>query len=70
MSKIFTRTFRVRWGETINISTHLLEVKDTGGTRYIGISCTDGSVVAECIMEWELVDRKSGEAMPLPVKLR
>ena len=58
------------WGETLNISTHPLEVKDTGGSRYVGMTHADGSPVAECIMDWELVDRKSGEARPLPEGLR
>jgi YbgC/YbaW family acyl-CoA thioester hydrolase len=58
------------WGETLNISTHLLEVKDTGGSRYVGMTRADGFPVAECIMDWELVDRKSGEARPLPQELR
>ncbi len=54
------------WGETLNISTHMLEMKDTGGSRYVGMTHADGSPVAECILDWELVDRKSGEARPLP----
>jgi acyl-CoA thioesterase FadM len=57
------------WGETLNISTHMLEVKDTGGSRYVGITRADGSPVAECSFDWELVDRKSGEARPLPKDL-
>ena len=58
------------WGETLNISTHPLHVKDTGGSRYVGMTHADGSPVAECIIDWELVDRKSGEARPLPQGLR
>ena len=58
------------WGEALNISTHQLEVNDTGGTRYVGITRADGSTVAECILDWELVDRKSVEAQPLPAELR
>lgn len=58
------------WGETLNISTHPLAVNDMGGSRYIGMTHADGSPVAECIMDWELVDRKSGEAQPLPDELR
>ena len=54
------------WGDTLNISTHMLEVKDTGGSRYVSMTRDDGSSVAECIMDWELVDRKSGEARSLP----
>jgi len=58
------------WGETLNISTHQLSVNDTGGSRYIGMTSATGSTVAECILDWELVDRKSGEARPLPDGLR
>jgi YbgC/YbaW family acyl-CoA thioester hydrolase len=58
------------WGETLNISTHQLEVTDTGGSQYIGMTHADGSPVAECIMDWELVDRKSGELRPRPNELR
>jgi YbgC/YbaW family acyl-CoA thioester hydrolase len=58
------------WGEMLNISTHLLNTKDTGGSHYIGIARADGAPVAEGIMDWELVDPKSGEARPLPDELR
>jgi YbgC/YbaW family acyl-CoA thioester hydrolase len=54
------------WGETLSISTHLLNVKDTGGSRYVGMTRTDGSPVAGCILDWEMIDRKSGEARLLP----
>jgi YbgC/YbaW family acyl-CoA thioester hydrolase len=57
------------WGETLNISTHMIETKDTGGSRYVGMTHADGSPVAECILDWELVDRKIGEARPLPREL-
>jgi len=58
------------WGETLNIFTHQLEVNTTGGSRYVGMTHADGSPVAECIMDWEVVDRKSGEARHLPDELR
>jgi len=58
------------WGETLNISTHMLNVNETGGSRYVGMSRVDGSLVAECILDWELVDRTSGEARSLPDELR
>jgi acyl-CoA thioester hydrolase len=58
------------WGETLNISTHQLNVHETGGSRYVGITRADGSSVAECVLDWELVDRKSGEARSLPDGLR
>jgi YbgC/YbaW family acyl-CoA thioester hydrolase len=54
------------WGETLQISTHLLGTNRTGGSRYIGMTHADGSPVADCILDWELVDRKSGEVCQLP----
>ena len=58
------------WGETLNISTHQLNLHETGGSRYVGITRADGSSVAECILDWELVDRASSKARPLPASLR
>ena len=58
------------WGETLNISTHPINVTDTGGSRYVSMTRSDKSPVAECVMDWELVDRKSGEAHSLPDELR
>jgi YbgC/YbaW family acyl-CoA thioester hydrolase len=58
------------WGETLTVSTHPLKVSDTGGSRYVGMTHADGSTAAECIMDWELVDRTSGEPQPLPDGLR
>lgn len=57
------------WGDMLNISTHSLALNDTGGSRHVGVTRADGSPVAECIMDWELVDRKSGESRPLPNEL-
>jgi acyl-CoA thioester hydrolase len=58
------------WGETLNISTHPLRIHETGGSRYVGIARADGSAVAECILDWELTDRLSGEARSLPLEFR
>jgi YbgC/YbaW family acyl-CoA thioester hydrolase len=58
------------WGETLNISTHMLNVHQTGGSRYVSMTRADGTTVAECILDWELVDRQSGEARSLPAELR
>jgi len=54
------------WGETLHISTYMLRVNETGGSRYVGMTRADGSSVVECILDWELVDRKSGEARTIP----
>jgi acyl-CoA thioester hydrolase len=58
------------WGETLNISTHMLQTSGTGGSRYVRATHADGSPAAECILDWELVDRKSGEARQLPEGMR
>ncbi|NJC98362.1 MAG: hypothetical protein FIB03_18855 [Anaerolineae bacterium] len=58
------------WGEMLNVSTHQLNLHETGGSRYVGITRADGSAVAECILDWELVDRASREARTLPDGLR
>ena len=49
------------WNETLNISTHSLATQDTHGSEYVGITRGDGTAVAECILDWELIDRKSGD---------
>lgn len=54
------------WGETLTVSTHPLQVNKTGGSRYVSMARADGSPVTECILDWELVDRRSGEARALP----
>jgi acyl-CoA thioester hydrolase len=54
------------WGETLTVSTYPVQGDGTGGSRYVGIARADGSSVAECMIDWELVDRHSGEARPLP----
>ena len=58
------------WGETLTVSTHPLQADGAGGSRYIGITRADGSSVAECILDWQMVGRKSGEARSLPDELR
>jgi len=58
------------WGETLDISTYMLSINETGGSRYFHMTRADGSPVAECIMDWELVDRESSEVRSLPDELR
>jgi acyl-CoA thioester hydrolase len=58
------------WGDTLNVSTHLLDGTKTGGSRYVAIARADGAPVAECILDWELVNRQSGEPRSLPAELR
>jgi len=57
------------WGDKLTISSHMLNVNETGGSRYVSIKRDDTSV-AECVIDWELMDRKTGEARSLPSELR
>ena len=58
------------WGERLTVTTHMLAVNERGGSRYVRMTRADGVPVAECIVDWELVDRNSHEARPLPAELR
>jgi YbgC/YbaW family acyl-CoA thioester hydrolase len=58
------------WGDMLNISTHPLDIKNTSGSCYIAMTRGDGTSVTECIVDWELIDRTSGEAHSLPDELR
>jgi acyl-CoA thioester hydrolase len=58
------------WGETLNLSTHTLDLQLNGGSRYVGIARADGSPVSECILDWSLVDRETGSERPLPDEMR
>jgi acyl-CoA thioester hydrolase len=57
------------WGEYLTISTHSINLNEYGGSRYVGITRADGTVVAECILDWMLVDRETGEERKLPEEL-
>lgn len=57
------------WGETLNISIQNLAVNQNGGSRFFKITRFDGTNVAECILDWFLVDRSSGNKVELPFDL-
>ena len=60
----------VVWGDTIDVITYLVELKPTGGIWHIEIErSTDGGPVIQCVIEWSLVNRKSGEEQILPESL-
>lgn len=58
------------WGETLTVATQPLAVGETGGTRYVGMTRADGSAVCECLLDWELIDRQTGETRRLPDEMR
>jgi YbgC/YbaW family acyl-CoA thioester hydrolase len=53
------------WGETLTLTTYQLVLTETGGSRYVGMTRADGSPVCECLLDWELVDRETGEVRKL-----
>lgn len=60
----------VIWGETLQISTHQLNFNETGGSRYIGMTRSDGgTLVCECLLDWELIHSVSGAPQKLPLEL-
>lgn len=58
------------WGDKLNVVTYLVGLGDTGGVRYVAVErASDGAGIIECIIDWTLVDRVTGEAQPLPESL-
>jgi acyl-CoA thioesterase FadM len=58
------------WGETLDVATYLLELKPTGGAWIIDIErIPNHESVAQCILEWSLTNRLSGEEQLLPESL-
>ena len=57
------------WGETLVIATHSLDLQPELGSRYVGITRLDGSVVAECILDWKFIDHETGTVRQLPDEL-
>ncbi len=58
------------WNEVLNVSTSPLSLHENGGSCCVSlVRATDGSAIAECIIDWALVDSKTGEACALPAEL-
>jgi len=58
------------WGDRLNISTYLLDLRESGGSWYIGIRRDpDGGEITRCILEWSLVDPIRGDKRALPESL-
>jgi len=58
------------WGERLDVVTHLVELKPTGGVWYIQIErASDREPVARCLIEWSLANRMSGKEQILPESL-
>ena len=58
------------WGDRLQVTTYPLELGDTGGDWVVTIQrATDGVGIVKCVLSWELVDRATGEAHPLPGSL-
>lgn len=58
------------WNEVLTVTTAPLSLHETGGTSCIRVTrATDGAAVAECIVDWAMLDSESGAARSLPVGL-
>jgi len=57
------------WGEKLVLSSHELQMHASGGRHYVHILRADQSNVAECILDWQLVDKHTGAEQLLPDEL-
>jgi YbgC/YbaW family acyl-CoA thioester hydrolase len=58
------------WGETLDVVTSLVGLKPTGGVWHIEITRTsDREPIVQCMIEWSLANRISGEERILPDSL-
>ncbi len=54
------------WGETLTVTTSPLSLHETGGSRCVRmVRASDGSAVADCIVDWALFDQETGEPRPV-----
>jgi acyl-CoA thioester hydrolase len=58
------------WCETLNINTYPLSLHESGGSCCVSIiRATDGTAIAECIVDWEMLNSQTGQPCPLPIDL-
>ncbi|MFC1878571.1 acyl-[acyl-carrier-protein] thioesterase [Chloroflexota bacterium] len=54
------------WGDRLDVRSYTLGRGDTGGQLYIAVARkSDGEKIFNCILDWFLVDRISGEKQPV-----
>lgn len=58
------------WGETLQVSVRPAAVTATGGVWHVGIGRdTAPAVIAQCVIAWDLTDRKNARQCALPENL-
>jgi YbgC/YbaW family acyl-CoA thioester hydrolase len=58
------------WGETLDVYTYLTELTSAGGVWHVEIERHDDQKpIAQCVIEWGLVNRTDGEQQKLPKNL-
>jgi acyl-CoA thioester hydrolase len=58
------------WGDQVRLVSYLLELGDRGWIQYVAIQREpEGAGIVQCLVEWQVVDRVSGEARPVPDSL-
>ena len=58
------------WADTLNVAAYLVQLNPTGGTWHIEIKrASDSAGIVQCVIEWSLSNRVSGEEQALPESL-
>ena len=58
------------WGDRLQVSTYLLALGETGGDWIVAIQRLDDGVdIMNSVLSWDLADRATGEARPVPESL-
>jgi YbgC/YbaW family acyl-CoA thioester hydrolase len=59
-----------RWGDRLQLVTYPLELDGNGWVQYTAIQRPPhGDGIVQCLFEWQVIDRASGEVRPLPTSL-
>lgn len=58
------------WGDTLKVATYLVGLSAAGGTWYVEIErVSDSESIVQCVLEWSVVNRGSGEEQTVPDSL-
>ena len=58
------------WGDRLNVVTSLVKVNTAEGEWYIDMKrASDGAKILQCVIEWSIADRITGEGQNLPESL-
>ena len=59
------------WNDALDLTTFLLKLNETSGSFCVSMThASDGAVIANCIVDWEMTDKDSMEKRSLPDSLK